>query len=732
MLTSAVVISVHALQKKWNSICSIEVGYLALFGFVLIFVLNGNQWASGAIVFPILAIIAIFSIIISFKKLNEFEFKEAFQDGICLVILQVLALVAVFVLFRMCRYWLLEGPNHDSLIYYEGLHWAMVSPLFVGKEAVQSAWGLGVCTEHGPWIGYDCPLYRGGTYTLAAWVQFFAPRVNGNAIYFIAAYSVSVAWFACRLLLPRVVSRWAVALLALLVGFSTGIIGALVNGNLATLLAATCFVAVLAVALRSDIPPEIRFGLMAIWCAVSTHFYAESIFYTGLFVTLVLLIELHRYLHILRLKGVIRLIGFVVIIIFGLGNIAVLQAFTSIFVIGDIAKGGEWFSWYIHQPPFFWIGSFVAGLLVGSENPVFMVVAAAVVITLFAVINLLKFQRSRAATIALICTSCLLVFYIETTAYQYGEHKIIQMLGPAWTLAVVFANVKLLDWISDVRYENTFSVMTKIAGWGGLFSLALISIFFLYSARSLLNSFRLSHSIDFGLPIVTSYVRPGSTVLVDDTAWPGVEKFQKAHYAAFQFHNQRVEVLFPNITSDSLRGGYAHENRANTLSGAKSVDWFLQSKGKSVSNSIFALPNVNPVWENANFRLFKVENRPVAVSGNGWYDCESTQCWTQKHFEIETYIPQSGHFELSMNFSAFSSPEAGVITVQSFDGKVLAKVKSSNESLRVRLPNGWSRLIFDGDWPINSPSDMGLSADQRKLFVAVKRVTISPLREQVE
>lgn len=727
LLSSVIVINAPVLRKGWLGDVPTEVRYVALFALILLVALNGNQWMAGNLLFPFISIAAITSVLISLRKLTDSDRRNALHDGMSLLAVQAFTLVAVFFVFQMHRYWLLEGSNHDSLYFYEGLHWALASPLFVSKEEVRALWDLGVCGA-GSWIGYDCPLYRGGTYTVAAWTQYFAPSFTGNALHFIAVYGATMAWLACRLIITTSVRRWIIALLALPVAFSTGIIGALVNANLGTVLGAACFVPIIALALRTDLLPGVRFGLMAAWCAVAAHVYAESVFYAGLFIGLVFLLELPRHYCLLRLGGVSRLAMLLLLIVFGLGNIAVMQAFATLFFFVETVKGGEWFSWYIQQQPLLWVGSFIAGLLIGAGKPLIPVVVVASVITLFSGGTLLSSRQTRAGTLALIGTSCLAVLYVEFTGFQYGEHKIVHLLGPAWALAVVFAGARLLGWAGVDDFARLSLPMLKAGGVIILFCVALISASFFVRSGVLLNSLRVLHSVDFGLPVVASYVRPGETVLVDDTAWFNIEKFQKTHYLVFQLHHQGATALLPSISSDALRGGYFHANRHDTLSRAKGVDWLVQSRSRSIPNSKFVPPDIAPIWENVDFSLYRIGKKSVAVAGNGWYDCEPTHCWTVAPFEIEAYVPAGGNFELSVNFSVFRPPEAGTITVRSGDGQVLATARSSSEQLRIDLPQGWSRLVFDSDWSITSPLDVGLSADQRKLFAAIRRVELKPLQ----
>ena len=736
LLNSAIMINARVLNTGWLRVLPVEVRYAALFALILLIGLNVNQWVAGNLLFPLLVIAAMVTVVISARKLTDCDRREALRDGMSLLAVQTFTLLAIFAAFQMYRYWLLEAPNHDSLIYYQGLHWATESPLFVGKETVRALWGLGVCGEGAAsWIGFDCPLYRGGTYTVAAWTQYFSPGISGNGLYLIAAYAATIAWFAVRLLPPSVIGLGTplrTGALALAVAFSTGITGALVNSNLATVLGAAAFVPIVSLALRIDLPPKVRFGLMAAWCAVAAHVYAESVFYAGLFISLVFLLELPRHLRALRLGGIIGLGGLLLLIVFGLGNIAVGQAFASLFLFGEIPKDGTWFSWYLHQSHLLWVGSFIAGLLIGADTPSTPVVIVAAIITLFAAATLMYSRQTRSSVLALIGTSFLAVLYIALTGYQYGEHKIVHLLGPAWALVLVAATSRLLGWAGAADSGRSPPPMAKAAGWVILLCLVLISASFFANALSLLRHSRGPHALDVGLTTLASYIRPGDTVLVDDTAWIGVEKFHKTHYLTFQLHQQGARVLLPSITSDPLRGGYFRASRHDTFSRADGVDWLVQSRGHWLPTPKLIQSEATLIWENADFRLYRVGKRPVAVAGNGWYDCEATHCWTKAPFEIEAYVPQGGRYQLVISFGLFLPPGTGIITARSGDGQVLAESRLPREQMHIELPSGWSRLIFNSDWPVTSPLEAGMSADPRRLFAAIQRVEVIPLHEQAD
>jgi hypothetical protein len=724
LINCTVLVKSHTCRTGWIGCLPVEVRYIAFFSFILLVALNANQWMSGNLLFPLLAVAAIAILTMSIRNLTDVDRSTVLRDGVSLIFVQVITLLFVFFAFKIHRYWLLESGNHDSLIYYYGAYWANESRLFVGSEAVRAQWGFDT------FIGFDKQLYRGGTYTLAAWVQYFSPRITGNGLYFIAAYSATIAWFAVRLLSTSAKGLSAAvmsALLALTVALSTGLIGPLVNSNLATVMGGSSLMLIFALALRSDIQPNIRYVLMATWCTVGAHFYGESVFYAGLLIFLVLLFELPTLYRMLRLAGITRLVVSLILVIFVLGNIPVAQSFSSLLLFSEIAHGGDWTSWYLHQPSIVWIGSFIAGLLMGLA-PSIPVVVASSVITAVSAVCLIYSRQFRVGVLALIGVSFLSVTYVEITSYQYGEHKIVHLLGPSWALAIVAAMLFLVSNIHNSASRKLLAAGRKILAVSIFACFAAVVFNFLSSSILLLNQMRGPHSLDFGLNALASFIRPGEAVLVDDNEWVGVEKFFKTHYLAFQLQHQKAIVLMPSIASDALRGGYQRNFVNDTLKDVEKVDWLVIGKGRVLKEERFIAAYGKPIWENGNYRLYRVNKKPVIVAGNGWHDCEPSHCWTMAPFQLEAHIPSAGKFKLLVDFSVFSPPEKGLIIVRADDGEILKKISASENKMELILPEGWSRLVFEPDWSISSPKELGVSEDSRKLFLAIQRVELKTLQ----
>lgn len=720
LLNFTILVKATTCRTKWIAKNPIEVRYIAFLAFILLIALNGNQWIPGNYLFPILTIAGITAIAISIGDLTYHERKKILRDGLSLLSTQIATLSFVFIAFHSHKYWLLEAHNHDSLIYHYGSYWVSESRLFVGSEAVRAKWGFD------GWIGFDKKLYRGGTYTLSAWMQYFSPRVTANGLYYIAVYSATMAWFAIGSLaasIKRGYGIFANTFFTIAVALSTGLIGALVNSNFATVMGSASLVVVFAVALRPDIQPKLRYWLMGAWCAVGAHFYGETVFYAGLLIFLVFIFELTILYRTLKLQGLIYLGVSLAFVVMFLGNIPVIQSFSSLFLFSEIAKGGVWASWYMHQTSATWIGSFVAGLLMGSA-PSIPMVGVASVITIISAMCLLYSSQLRAAALALISVSLLAVTYVEITSYQYGEHKIIHLLGASWSLVVVAAVFSLMRSGHISSSFKFLNIGRKLAAVSLVVCFGVVVSNFLSNTVLLLKKMRGHHSLDFGLTTMTSFIRPGASVLVDDMEWIGVESFLKSHYLSFQLQYQGAKVLMPKISSNVLRGGYQRDFLNDTLKGARTVDWLIKSKGsKSIANTLTPAYG-DPVFENKDYRLYRINKQPVIVAGDGWFNCEQDHCWTMAPFEIEIQNPSGENFELLINFSTFSPPDNGLITVRDINGKIIQNISAREKQMSFKLPAGWSRLFFEPDWSIYTPKDLGISKDPRRLFLRIQQMEL--------
>lgn len=701
---------------------------------ILLALFNSNQIVGAQYPFFIFIFSTFIVLVFAWITFPSQLLREAMYETLEILLIGLISLITVIVIYKGWQYWLHEGPNHDSLVYFEGLMWALDRPLLVGSEAVRSHWGLNGCDQNGIIIGVDCGLYRGGTYTLAAWTQFFSPYKTGNGLYGLFSFVGLFAWVAVGMLVGKaniggardVIFRLFLSLLLL---FSTAVLSALTNDNLATMLGAASIAMMVAVLANRSKPILHRCLLAGLWVAIAAHFYAESIFYAGLIVLIAVAVEFLQTRQNASLKEIIfSLLGFGLVLLIA-ANYVIVYAVQSLFLFKSISQGGNWPAWYIDAPPWTWLGGFIAAPVFGPEISSFSVATCGALVLLLTLLILCFNRKYLPIIVSVSLTSALAVWYIEVSSYRYGEHKILQLLGVSWSLLLIFAIIELQsrksNWILKGKLAVSICSLLIFVIVGVKFY--VISDFFTRSMH-LIKANEPAHGIYPGIEKLVSYIRPGDRVLLDDSAWFGVEKFQKAHYLTFLVHNQGGRVVMSNHGDEVLRGGY-HKNEVNNtfLNNSEQVQWYVSGQPALGRTLIFHQTNVDPIVATKNYSLFRVLQKSSAliVPGEGWTQCEATHCWTTGSFTTEVYVADSGKpNEFTLESDYFMPPKNGQILV-TVNGKNLPSMTAGTHLVKIPIEAGISKIQLSPSWDPVSPQQLGVSSDPRKLFLMVKSVGVT-------
>ena len=635
-----------------------------------------------------------------------------------------LACVALWGLFRLSQWWLLEGPNHDSLFYFEGAAWAWQRGLRASPTEVALAWGLGVCTQGSVFVGTDCSVLRNGTYSMLSLATAFNRPASGNDVQAAASFAALLPALAAITLLPHISSKrlgFGVATAtALIVFLSPGSIGALTNANVGTAFGAAAAAMTLGLAIAPCQEPRTRATVLGLGTAVAGHLYGEAAAVAGLIAASGVLadaVRLRQPSHVLQ-GGAIAL-GVCVLAL----NVVAIDLVRSFVAVSGVAAGGDWASWYIHASPWTWVGAPFAGILLGLEPAVSAAsLALGIALAFTTVILGLLHPRTRVVTLAAIAVSLLLIGYVEVRAYAYGEHKVVQMLGPSASMLALAAS---LAWLQSNSGKPDFRVLTV-----AVLVILLAANLMLTGMRAfaLLRDWAPLHGLDSNFSDGLRSIRPGEAVVLDDTGAVSVERFQKAHYLGFLLHANGARLLLPNLDDEPLRGGYLRLSRGGTFRGSP-PQWVVQLTSEAGARSPFVYPTASvPIGR--EYRLMSLtQAQAVLAAGNGWYQCESNHCWTKESFEIEAFVaPVCSNPQLIVNLDFFHAPLEGRVQILSplEQGAVPATLKI----LTVPLPLNWSRTTIGATWRLRSPSELGLSTDDRKLFARVEQVRVrcaSPL-----
>ena len=388
-------------------------GYTSNYAFtfigILLILVNINQLSGINDSFTVFSIVSLIFIPIFIISLSKHERIDTAKDFVSFWGVQVFLIIIISVLFRADNFWLLEGPNHDSLVYFEGITWALHDSLQANREAITAAWGLGSCGEVASlYIGHSCSLYRGGSYTLASWSKFFNFFTTGTGLWLSASIAGDFIWFSVSFVAESIFKntrpyRKYIFTLALLASISTGLIGTIVNSNLASTYAAACIALMFSLIFIGQFKSKtILIGMLI---GLSSHLYGEAMFYTGFLAFFVLLKdacntneELGKVIKLFTLSSLTVLIVFLLV-----GNYTVYQSVrTVLFISENVVTDQPCASWYIHGPLWYWLSSFMAGDLLGGEEVSHLYVVYAS--TLVIIISLTVLLKNNKMAIAALLT----------------------------------------------------------------------------------------------------------------------------------------------------------------------------------------------------------------------------------------------------------------------------------------------------------------------------------------
>jgi hypothetical protein len=400
-------------------------------------------------------------------------------------------------------------------------------------------------------------------------------------------------------------------------------------------------------------------------------------------------------------------------------NVVALQLVESMIQIGAIAVGGEWPAWYIDAHPIYWIVAPFSGILLGadpfvSESSILVGASIMLLTTGLAASS----RNLRLPALGLGVLSLILIGYVEVRDYAYGEHKVLQMLGPsAFALACICLLVSTHHRVwALVGVKSALAVLLVVS-----------SIGYAMRVNDLISSWQSLHGLSKGFSELLEPVSRGDVVLLDDQGAPSVEKFQKTHYLGFLIHEKGARMVMPKVNDDQLRGGYLRGPAGNTLASSEKPRWLLQLRSEGGLRSMTSYSSAKA--EGDEYRLIDLSTVPgAAVAADGWFECEGGHCWTLDGFEIETVVTTgctTGVTVLNVQADFFSPPGGAVVSAKSEAGLVASFPAEGAKVLQIPLRDGWDRISFSADWPTKSPAEVDGSNDDRRLFAMVTDVSVA-------
>lgn len=690
---------------------------------VLLLTLNANLWIPAR---PIYAVLAMLSLASVARLVRVTEVRKTLLGPIVIVGITVAGAATIAALMvRAYGWWLLEGPNHDSLLYFGGTIWAWLHALHISPDVVAQTWQLGTCNQGAVYIGNDCVGYRNGTYTLLALANGSKWLETGNTMQVLVSFA---ALFPAIALLPysqqllggslrkTLTAGFLIISLTWLLFFAPGFVGAFVNANMGTAFGSACFAMALALAMAPCEKPQQRAFALGLATAIAGHVYGEAMIPTGYVAASGVVIDairLRRPLYALT-GGIVAFATFLL----GL-NVVVFELYDSFTAIHSLAQGGEWEGWYLDAAPWTWLAAPFSNVLLGIVPPVTkasLFSGASLGVTV--VVAGLIMRTTRPYVVVMILLATLLVGYVELRNYAYGEHKILQMLGPASFMLAAYVAWNLVR----VGHQARFSRSRKLLAILIVVLMSMCALLYAQRVYRFLGDLAPIHGLAPDFTNLLDKISRGENVVLDDLGAVSVEKFQKGHYLGVLLRLRGAAVLLPAIDDDALRGGYLRGIAGDSLRRAVEPHWLLRIKSEAGAKSVFEYSE-DAVVVGSEYDIIDLSRVPgVVVAGNGWYGCETTHCWTREAFEIETYASAKCPTQVVVDAVFFAPPADATLTL-SGDGWTENRPVSDGQ-ITFPVPVGWARTRIKAGWRAASPRDLDMSQDARKLFAMIKGIRI--------
>ncbi|PJL14444.1 hypothetical protein B9Y72_00985 [Stenotrophomonas maltophilia] len=685
------------LQGAVGAAASLTLGVIA----TALFVINVNLWFPGKWVYHGLVALGACGLL----RLVVLRRSGGAEILVWLLILTAaVAAVAYGVGLRVdaANYWLVETSNHDTLFYFEGARWAVNHPVFVEPEVVSDALHLGGCRLGAVYIGIDCPVYRGGSYSMLGMALSFGAGRAANDM--LIASALGALFMGVGLLPVAVMGRvgtakwrflWlpVLALLVVVIYFSPSMLAAAINSNVATTIGASAAAMVLALATSLDRCGWRRAMLLGLGASLAAHCYGEAAAAAVIFAAFgVIAGALLDRSWSTFLKGALLCAG----AFFIASNVLLGELLQSASDVEGIASGGTWEGMYLHASPWTWLAAPFAGMVVNGSpyvSPGMLLVGWS--LTLFVGVGCVYLKSMRPALLALVAVSLFLVGFVEIRDYAYGEHKVVQMIGPA---ACVLAAALLL---------NLFRVFSeadrgKWQRWGILVYGVIVLLLMLAAIHEharpsmrVVEGWKGVHglSLDFERDLPRA---DNQAWVIDDTGVEGVERFQKSHYVAYLAHERLSRAYLPKLDQEGMRGGYARRALGDSLKSATDPRWVVQLKSFTGVQSPFkyAPESIKPSTEYNLVDLSKAG--PVAaVSGWGWLACQAEGCPVASGFEIEALVSADQGTDCHLTLHADHAADYPSLEVIIDAGNArLQPHRLAPEGIDIPLVAGWQRITF--------------------------------------
>lgn len=680
---------------------------------VLLLIINLNLWMPGQWIYPAAMASGLGGVVKLWMGRRNGSARVLVWIA-CLLLLVLLTGCITAYRVDAAHHWLVETSNHDTLFYFEGAHWAIHNPVYVDPSKVSEALNLGGCRMGAVFIGNDCAVYRGGSFSLLGLALGFGGGTAGNDM--LIGASLGVLLLAAGLL-PLIVQKQGVSRFARLVWipfccfivlaiyFSPTLLAAAINSNVATTFGAVAAGMVLGLSLHTDKTWWRRPLMFGLGAALAAHTYGESAASAVLFAAMGVFFSSLRDRSVLRfmLPACVCAGAF-----FVAANVVMVELIQSARDVEAIASGGQWEGFYLNANPLTWFAAPFAGMVInGNPYVSHTMLAFGWVITAVVFICSLTNFRTACAMVSIAVVFGLLVSFVEARDYLYGEHKIVQMVGTSAGVLAAGIVIRFLGNGNKSWLKRVVGCMLLLLLLGAIVAQARPSL-------EVSVAWRAPHGLSLDFRRDLDVAMPAADWVIDDTAASGMERFQKTHYLAYLIHENGGRAHLPKLDSDGMRGGYARRVLGDTLVGVSAPRWLVQLKSHDGIRSPFQYTQA-AVTESTEYDLIdlsRVSPGLAISSGENWRPCVSSGCPVASGFEIEAIawagVGQRCTLTVLMEGTSPASSTSVKVTVEGGDTQVLELTPAG---VRVDLGSGWQRLRFEDQaaqngepWMVHSAS----------------------------
>ena len=323
------------------------------------------------------------------------------------------------------------------------------------------------------------------------------------------------------------------------------------------------------------------------------------------------------------------------------------------------------------------------------------------------------------------------VIAIEYTKYYYGVHKVVQIFGPIFVAAGL---ARILQLLSEPAPGNKVLYYSLIATSLGICAIQIHSNLN-FSSRTIQAVQSLHQKgITAAESQIFSRIRPGTNVLLNDMSWSPADRYSKTNWIHYLVRQQGSDLVMGATGADPYRGAYFINDNVDTMRWADRIDWIAQAANSQAQQPLVVYVGAR-LHTAGRTELIDLRDKrlPAVTLGTGWHEPEPSLIWTEGAFTLDVLGQTSfeGEAVIEMDLGLFSPAPNSTISVLR-NGNEIMKLAAVSQAIQLPVVDGYQVFEVRPNWSVQSPADIGLSEDNRKLFASVTSITIKHQSKQSE